>query len=478
MTALVILAILLVVLFSVVIGNKDGKVQKKDNGPSSPKLDNRAMMDIARKIGQNEHGNYWQGFKVRKPQDAKAIETLCGRDMETLTDANAFQIVSSFSRWSKNSGTPIANLKDDFIEQMKSLIADGTTFDMLISRMKYEKSKEAKQFNISEDFTICSFMYEWLVEMKNEQERDLVMERFAKNLNIPPDRMDSFKEEIRRIEEEQNLAPNISQLDREENKLFALANEGVSHLTEISPLADDNKTYRLNENGKFEARILCSTIVIDLHSHFKNEINLDVQADRYFLLLADSITGDYPDEEIDFINSRIAFYNDSIKSIKDEPYSKVTDSLLAKIFNLLYLNPLSSSDNEIEKGTISRDVVSAFKIEMEDVIKEMEVGRLLITSERAHSVKLQFLSVLKSMIPESKRELLNQDAAWLFADQALEMIKSGDIDDRIASILPQNVVSQIKRLSSICKGNDELSPEQIDNILNNAKDEYIKTFNK
>jgi hypothetical protein len=361
---------------------------------------------------------------------------------------------------------------------MKSLIADGTTFDMLISRMKYEKSKEAKQFNISEDFTICSFMYEWLVEMKNEQERDLVMERFAKNLNIPPDRMDSFKEEIRRIEEEQNLAPNISQLDREENKLFALANEGVSHLTEISPLADDNKTYRLNENGKFEARILCSTIVIDLHSHFKNEINLDVQADRYFLLLADSITGDYPDEEIDFINSRIAFYNDSIKSIKDEPYSKVTDSLLAKIFNLLYLNPLSSSDNEIEKGTISRDVVSAFKIEMEDVIKEMEVGRLLITSERAHSVKLQFLSVLKSMIPESKRELLNQDAAWLFADQALEMIKSGDIDDRIASILPQNVVSQIKRLSSICKGNDELSPEQIDNILNNAKDEYIKTFNK
>lgn len=478
MTALVIFVLLSVVLIFVVLDNKDGKVQKKDNRPSSPKLDNRAMMDIAKKIGQNGHGNYWQGFKVRKPQDAKAIETLCGRDMDALTDADAFQIVSSFLRWSKNSGTSIANLKNNFIEQVKSLIADGATFDMLISRMKTEKSKEAKQFNISEDFTICSFMYEWLVEMKNEQEKDLMTERFAKNLNIPQNRMDSFKEEIRRIEEEQNLAPDISQLDREENKLFALANEGVSHLMEISPLTDGNKIYRLDENGKFEARILCSTMVIDLHSHFKNEIDLDVQADRYFLLLADSITGDYPDDEIGFINSRIAFYNDSIKRIKEAPYSKATISILAKIFNLLYLNPLSSSDNEIEKGTISSDAMLALKIEMEDVIKEMEVGRLLITSEHAHSVKLQFLSVLKSMIPESKKELLNQDAAWLFADQAIEMIKSGDIDDRIASILSHNVVLQIKRLSSIYKGNDELSPEQIDNILNNAKDEYIKTFNK
>lgn len=478
MVALVILVIVLVVVLFIVLGNKDNKVQKKDNRPSSPNMDNRTMMDIAKKIGQNGHGNYWQGFKVRKPQDAKAIEALCGRDMDALTDADAFQIVSSFSRWSKNSGTPIANLKSDFIDQMKSLIADGATFDMLISRMKTEKSKEAKQFNISEDFTICSFMYEWLVEMKNEQEKDLMTERFAKNLNIPQDRIDSFKEEIRRIENEQNLAPDISQLDREENKLFALANEGVSHLSEISTLADDDKTYRLNENGKFEARILCSTLVIDLHSHFKNEIDLDVQADRYFLLLADSITGDYPDDEIGFINSRIAFYNDSIKRLKEDPYSKATNSILAKIFNLLYLNPLSSSDNEIEKGTISSDAMLALKIEMEDVVKEMEIGRLLITSEHAHSVKLQFLSVLKSMIPESKKELLNQDAAWLFADQSIEMIKSGDIDDRIASILPHNVVLQIKRLSSIYKGNDELSPEQIENILNNAKDEYIKTFNK
>lgn len=478
MVALAILAIVLVVVLFIILGNKDSKEQKKDYRPSSPRLDNRAMMDIAKTIGQNGHGNYWQGFKVRKPQDAKAIEVLCGRDMDALTDADAFQIVSTFLRWSKNSGTPIDNLKDNFIEQMKSLIADGATFDMLISRMKNEKSKEAKQFNISEEFTICSFMYEWLIEMKNEQEKDLITERFAKNLNIPKEQMDSFKEEIRRIEEEQNLAPDISQLDREENKLFALANEGVSQLMEISPLADGDKTYRLNEDGKFETRILCSTMVIDLHSHFKNEIDLDLQADRYFLLLSDSITGEYPDDEIGFINSRIAFYNDCVKRIKEEPYSKATDSLLAKIFNLLYINPLATSDNEIEKETVSSDIVLALKLKMEDVIKEMEIGRLLITSEHALAIKQQFLSVLNDMVPESKRELLNQDVAWMFADQAIEMIKSGDVDAKIASVLPHNVIIQIKGLSGIYKGNDELSSEQIDSILNNAANDYIKAYNK
>ena len=479
MAAFVIIAIVLVVILIVIFGNKDSKVQNKGSQPTSPKLDDRMMMDIAKSVGQNGKGNYWQGFKTRKPQDAKAIESFCGRNMDAISDADAFQIVSSFLRWSKNSGTPIADLKDKFIEQMESLLADGATFEMLMGRMKTEKEKEARQFNISEDFTICSYMHEWLVEMKNEQEKDLITERLAKNLNIPEEELGSFQEQIRKAEEELNLAPDISQLDREENKLFALANEGVNHLVEINPLTEDDKIYRLNENGKFEARILCSTMVIDLHSHFKNEIDLDIQTDRYFLLLANSITGDYPDNEIDFINSRIAFYNDAIKRICEDPYSKATDSILANIFNLLYLNPLSTTfENDNQEKTISRHAILALKIEIEDVLKEMEVGRLLITSESAHAIKEKFLLALNNMIPESKRELLSQDAAWLFADQAIEMVKSGSIDDRITSVLPYNVVCQIKDLSVIYNDNNELSSEQIDSVLDKAKDEYIKSFAK
>ena len=41
-----------------------------------------------------------------------------------------------------------------------------------------------------------------------------------------------------------------------------------------------------------------------------------------------------------------------------------------------------------------------------------------------------------------------------------------------------NLIQQLKGLISIYRGNEELSPEQIENIISNAKDEYIKTFNK
>ena len=70
---------------------------------------------------------------------------------------------------------------------------------------------------------------------------NLLNGKTAKEVNDFIDANKGAKEEIRKIEEEQNLAPDISQLDREENKLFALANEGVKHLMEISPLVEDEK---------------------------------------------------------------------------------------------------------------------------------------------------------------------------------------------------------------------------------------------
>jgi hypothetical protein len=58
------------------------------------------------------------------------------------------------------------------------------------------------------------------------------------------------------------------------------------------------------------------------------------------------------------------------------------------------------------------------------------------------------------------------------------MIKSGLIDDKIASVLPYNVVEQFEDLIEIYTGNSELSKEQIENVLDNTKNEYIQTFSK
>ena len=49
---------------------------------------------------------------VASPQEAKAIEQLCGRNMDSLSNADAFQIVNTFLRWSNNTGKPLLRSLD------------------------------------------------------------------------------------------------------------------------------------------------------------------------------------------------------------------------------------------------------------------------------------------------------------------------------------------------------------------------------
>lgn len=44
-----------------------------------------------------EKGGYWEGFKRRKPEQAKQIEIISGRDMSNLDDVSVFQIVTSLT---------------------------------------------------------------------------------------------------------------------------------------------------------------------------------------------------------------------------------------------------------------------------------------------------------------------------------------------------------------------------------------------
>ena len=472
--AIIIIAVCVIIYF-VVKGNNSSKTKTVQTP-----LSHSDMMGIARSIGKNEHGNYWQSFKLRKPQEAKAIEQLCGRNMDSLSNADAFQIVSTFLRWSDNTGKPISSLKDDFIEEMNSLISDGATFEMLLPRFKAEKAKEAIHFNIAEDFTICNYMYEWLVEMKNKQKADSITERIVQSLNIPQEEMDSFIKEIENKKEELNLAPDISKLDREENKLFNLANEGVQMFDDFYTLNGlEQIPHKLNEKGKIEARILCSTMVMDLHSNFKNEIDLDNQTDRYFLLLADSSFSG-PDDVIGFINSRIAFYKkerEEWASINALEVFK-PHNVVARIYNLLYIDPLSEHPEEIESSDITANDLVMFKHHFEKVQKAMILGRNRIVgnvSNDAEVLRSIALDTFNGMTTREMRNNMNKDIAWLLTDQVITMVKQGQIDDGLSKVFPESIKSQIMKLISNYK-QTTLSEEDANDILEDAQNEFLKGF--
>lgn len=444
------------------------------------KLTNSDMMGIARNVGGDSHNGYWKGFKIRKPDLAASIEKMCGRNMEALSDGESFQVVTTFTRWSSNANLPIGKLKENFNQQMQSLLEDGATYSMLLKRFKEEKSKEARKFNISEDYTISNYMYEWLLEMKSKSDADALNRHIAKQLNVTD--YDSFEESIKQTEEELNLAPDISKLDREENKLFALAKEGAEMFRKFDPMdLDGSPAPVLTDGGYVEALILCSTMVIELHSSFKNELDMDEQTDRYFLLLADTIIGDAPNDIIGFINSRISFYKNECSNWANMSALEalMPNNAISHIYNTLYVNPLSEHPEIVPQGLSTHHLIM-FRTYFEKVRKSMIKGRERIkgkVSDSEYKLREQALKTFDVVITPTMRAKFDYNIAYIITSQVIEMVKLGEINESIGAAMSADMIMQIQNLIVLCR-QTSLSGDEIIDILEDAQNEFIKTFNR
>ncbi len=449
--------------------------RKKDNARGDNEL-----MDLARKIGSGKHNGYWEGFKMRKPELAEAIEKVCGRDMSSISDGDAFQIVATFTRWSANAQCPINELRVDFEKQIRSFLDAGLTYDMILSKFKEEKPKEARTFNVSEDYTIGNYMYEWALAMKEKEESDLLMRDIAQRIKVPD--VDAFKASLETTGGDLNIAPDISKLDREENKLFALAKEGVQMFREFDSYGlDDAPSPQLTKEGMIEALILCSTMVIDLPSDFKNELDMDVQADRYFLLLADSLMGDTPDDEIGFINSRIAFYKNELGewSAAGPLDAFRPDSAVSHIYNSLFVNPLSEHPEIVDQELPVHNLVM-FQTHFERIQKAMLQGRRRIkgqTSNAEEELRNEAIKTLNCVFPPAMSAKMTRDMAYLFSGHVIDMVKTKEVDEQVVGVMPSHIKAQVRVLVELCK-QSTLSDDCISDILEDAQNEFLRAFKK
>lgn len=226
---------------------------------------------------------------------------------------------------------------------------------------------------------------------------DEIPRMIARNMGKSPEEVEAFVQSVNKILNELNLAPDISHLDNEENKLFSLAEEGAKMLDNLFLGMFPKPSSQLSKAVFIEARILCSTIVMDLTPDFKNEIDLDKQEDRYFLLLHNSTVCDSDnfDDIIGFLNKRIDFYNKNVKTfighfnyandlinnsgIKD---SKAIENIkrpsyesdaLKRIFDALYKHPGQDySDSQLFSGIYYSFDLYQFGGELEKVIKHLQ----------------------------------------------------------------------------------------------------------
>lgn len=456
--------------------------KKKPQPQVNPDL-NRKLMDAVHKIGNTSTGRYWEGFKMRKPTDARGIEEICGRDLSQILDKDAFEIVTSIQRWSANSRIPIPQLKLNFLSQMEQFIEEtGGSWNDIINTCRSEKAKEAASFNISPDNTISNFMLEMAVKRQQEVQHESLGRQIAKDLNIPEEEVDDFLQRTEDKANKLNIAPDISKLDREENRLFALAKEGVDMLDGLSTLSGGEfGSLRMKKNGRAEALILCSTMVMDLHSHFKNEIDMDIQTDRYFLLMADEVMCSINRYDIiEFINSRIEFYENTRLEIESLNPIEVLliDNAYGHIFNALYLNPECDDPTHLGTASISPTDLVMFKKKFEDTQKAMLRGRARITgnlSASEESVRLRAIELLGQLFPISKRSEINKAMVELFSDVFFRMVKNGGPDAESRSKLPAQAINIVNQLTTLFEQSG-LSDEEKEDLIDDITHEVAKQF--
>ena len=159
-------------------------------------------------------------------------------------------------------------------------------------------------------------------EEKNKAKDRFSPEALAAHLNLSQEDIDKIKKK----EEELNLAPDLSNNDNLENKLFDLAKSCVSRLS--------REFKHLSSIGEAEALLFFSTLIVDL-GVIKNNIDLDIMEDKYKLLLCDEILGAFDaDDFFDFVNKRVNFYTTQYERVKCE---KLFTPMF--IYNAFYLNP-------------------------------------------------------------------------------------------------------------------------------------------
>lgn len=170
MTILVVICALIgVILIINYNGNKHDEemknlaAKKERQSTSSQQNINARMMDIVHLLGDSSNAHYWEGFKRRKPIEASAISDISGLNMNTLSDKDAFEVVSTFLRWSENAGKPISKLKEDTIAQLSEFLHE-VSYEILESKFRNEIPKEARTFNISQNHTVSHFMLQYLKE--------------------------------------------------------------------------------------------------------------------------------------------------------------------------------------------------------------------------------------------------------------------------------------------------------------------------
>lgn len=269
----------------------------------------------------------WERYRYLYPEKAAAIELITDECFLAISDEDIMERVRSIERLAVEYQCSIGMLRQTIVDRFKENVGSSDIEEIRAEREKLTcwnvMLAEMEQYNIKRENTGCQYVQYCLEQYElGILKGDKFFDKFSK-LSLEVD-----KEKIAETIKQQNIAPDISAEGGKEVYLLNVAKRASSYLSYVM-----GDYYEL---GYYESLVYFSTLLIDLGTEHKNEINLDLLEDRYFLLLFDELMCVKQENLIDFINGRIGLYT------SEEQKMNNSDSYLPYVlYNAFYVAPFS-----------------------------------------------------------------------------------------------------------------------------------------
>lgn len=113
-----------------------------------------------------DSGDFWGGYKLTHPNEARVIELITGENFSLLSNKDAKEKFSSIERLANNNNCSIIHVKDAFLESFKTEFGDSEDILQQAIQMITEKmAEEALRYNIQKTNTAAFYMRKWLLEI-------------------------------------------------------------------------------------------------------------------------------------------------------------------------------------------------------------------------------------------------------------------------------------------------------------------------
>ena len=98
-------------------------------------------------------------------------------------------------------------------------------------------------------------------------------------------------------------------------------------------------------------------------------------------------------------------------------------------------------------------------------------------SDSEYKLREEAIKTFDVVITPTMRAKFDYNIAYIITSQVIEMVKLGEINESIGAAMSSDMIMQIQNLIVLCR-QTSLSGDEIIDILEDAQNEFIKTFNR